>query len=100
MHDHDCLTFLPCRFIFTSYTDSSSNSSMDSKYASMPPRAVKLRPKPQALLEVAEATEKAKVERFLRGMAMYEEEQGKQKLLSLRLSRQTHFLLQQPRPVR
>lgn len=79
MLDPECLNFLPLSFHFTSYTDRSSNSSMESKIAIMPARAVKLGPKPHALSEVAEATEKAKVERFLQGMAMFEEEQGKKR---------------------
>ena len=50
---------------------------MESRTAVMSTRAVKFGSKPPVLPEVAEAKEKAKIERFLQGMAMFEEEQGK-----------------------
>ena len=49
---------------------------MKSNPASASTRAAKLQPEPQALPEDAKATENAKMERILRGMVEFEEEQG------------------------
>lgn len=53
-----------------------SNSSMGEKTKLESIRATKLRPNPLAMPDAADAIKKAKIERFLQGMAVFQEEQG------------------------
>lgn len=71
---------------------------MESKPANTFTGAAKLLPQQLVLPDAAEALKRAKIERFLQGTATFEQEQGKQPQL-LRLSSQTHFHLQRPRPM-